>query len=327
MFVRCLKDMISWILLYLALSGIIFLYAYFTGANFGKILYPFLLCTLIFFCFLLVKFLKVKEKHESLSALKDLSADIGENLPPARTLLEEDYQAILRNLENRTTKELNAETEKYNDMIDYYTMWVHQIKSPIAGMSLLLQNQDSKESRELSVELRNIEQYVQMVLAFTRLGSASSDYVFRKQPLDPIIREAVRKYACQFIEKKIALEYEVTDAEPVTDEKWLAVVIEQILSNALKYTKEGGKIRIEVRKPGTLVISDSGIGISPADLPRVTEKSYTGRNGRLDKNASGIGLYLCKTILDRLGHKMSIESEVGKGTSVYLDLSASLYRD
>lgn len=327
MFVRCLKDMISWILLYLALSGIIFLYAYFTGTNFGKILYPFLLCTLIFFCFLLVKFLKVKEKHESLSALKDLSADIGENLPPARTLPEEDYQAILRNLENRTTKELNAETEKYNDMIDYYTMWVHQIKSPIAGMSLLLQNQDSKESRELSVELRNIEQYVQMVLAFTRLGSASSDYVFRKQPLDPIIRESVRKYACQFIEKKIALEYEGTDAEPVTDEKWLAVVIEQILSNALKYTKEGGKIRIEVRKPVTLVISDSGIGISPADLPRVTEKSYTGRNGRLDKNASGIGLYLCKTILDRLGHKMSIESEVGKGTSVYLDLSARLYRD
>ena len=159
-----------------------------------------------------------------------------------------------------------------------------------------------------------------MVLAFVRLDSDTTDYVFREQALDPIVREAVKKFAGQFIRKKLRLTYEPIRARVLTDEKWLCFVIEQILSNAVKYTNEGG-VTITWQEPDTLVIRDTGIGIAPEDLPRVFEKSYTGYNGRSDKKSSGIGLYLCRRICTRLGHRIGVSSEPGRGTAVWISLS------
>ena len=208
-------------------------------------------------------------------------------------------------------------------MIDYYTLWAHQIKTPIAAMRLLLQSENSCQSKdELTMELFKIEQYVEMVLQYLRLGSDSTDFVIRKQPLDDIVREAVKKYSTTFIKKKISLEYRQTDAVVISDEKWLSFVIEQILSNALKYTYSGKiSIYLDENLPNTLVIEDTGIGIQSEDLPRVFDKGYTGYNGRKDKKSTGIGLYLCRQVMNKLGHTMSIESEVGKGTKVKLGLN------
>ena len=257
--------------------------------------------------------------HRQLSdALKSIRVS-DEQLPPPENLIEEDYRQLIRALGEEKQRQASAMDLRMSDMQDYFTLWAHQIKTPIAAMRLILQTRPENSAEELSQELFRVEQYVEMVLNYLRLDSDSTDFVFRTCALDDIIRQCVRKYAKQFIRKRIRLEYEGTALQVLTDEKWLCFVIEQILSNALKYTS-AGSIRIFTQGE-TLVIADTGMGIAPEDLPRVFEKGYTGYNGRTDKKATGIGLYLCKRILQKLGHEISISAQVGKGTRVSIDLS------
>ena len=159
-----------------------------------------------------------------------------------------------------------------------------------------------------------------MVLTYLRLEGEGTDYVFREARLDDIVRPALRRFAGEFIARRLTLDYTPTDVRVFTDEKWLSFVIEQVLSNALKYTPQGG-VSVYVEEPKTLCIRDTGIGIAPEDLPRVFERGYTGLQGRADKRASGIGLYLSKRILDNLGCKIEVLSALGKGTEVSIDLS------
>ena len=160
-----------------------------------------------------------------------------------------------------------------------------------------------------------------MALAYLRLDSESSDYVIREFELDPLIRRSVKKFAGDFITKRLSLELTPTETRVISDEKWLAFVIEQILSNSLKYTREGS-VRIYMAEPRTLCIRDTGIGIAPEDLPRVFEKGYTGRNGRDDMRASGLGLYLCRRVCSNLGHGISAVSAPDEGTEIRIDLSS-----
>ena len=258
-------------------------------------------------------------RHRQLSdALKSIRVS-DEQLPPPENLIEEDYRQLIRALGEEKQRQASAMDLRMSDMQDYFTLWAHQIKTPIAAMRLILQTKPENSAMEIEGELFRVEQYVEMVLNYLRLDSDSTDFVFRTCALDDIIRQCVRKYAKQFIRKRIRLEYEGTALQVLTDEKWLCFVIEQILSNALKYTS-AGSIRIFTQGE-TLVIADTGMGIAPEDLPRVFEKGYTGYNGRTDKKATGIGLYLCKRILNRLGHEISISAQVVKGTRVSIDLS------
>ena len=167
--------------------------------------------------------------------------------------------------------------------------------------------------------MQSVEQYVEMVLGYLRHESPSSDYVVRNYALDDIVRQAVRKFASQFIRRKLRLEYAPLNVSVITDEKWLLFVIEQVLSNALKYTRSGS-VSITLEAPKTLCIRDTGIGIAPEDLPCVFEKGFTGCNGRTDKRATGIGLYLCRRILEKLGHSITIASTPGAGTTVRIGL-------
>jgi len=232
--------------------------------------------------------------------------------------IENELLEIIERLKNGGMRLNDSMNMKYSDMVDYYTMWVHQIKTPIASMHLILQKEDSEDSRRLRAELFRVEQYVQMVLCFLRLDSDFTDYVIKEYRVDDIIRPTVRRLAPQFIMKKLALEYEQTDMAVLTDEKWLSFVVEQILSNAVKYTSSGS---ISIKCDGDrLVISDTGIGIAAEDLPRIFDKGYTGFNGRADRKASGIGLYLCRRICDNLGHSIKAESAPGHGTTIIIGL-------
>ena len=136
-----------------------------------------------------------------------------------------------------------------------------------------------------------------------------------------LLRQAVRKFARMFILKKITLDFRETGRTVLTDGKWLSFVVEQVLSNALKYTPEGGSITIDAEAPATLCIRDTGIGITAEDLPRIFDRGYTGRNGRTYRQASGIGLYLCRRICRDLGHTITASSAAGEGTVLRLDLS------
>ena len=233
--------------------------------------------------------------------------------------IESDYQKIIADLEDEAERSARRATEKFSDMVEYYTIWAHQIKTPIAAMRLTLQSEDTETARRLSGDLNRIEEYVEMVLTYLRLDSDDTDYLIREYDLDEIIKPAVRKFAREFILKKLSLDYAPTGYTVLTDEKWLSFVIEQIISNAVKYTSEGG-VKIYMDETGVLCIRDTGIGICAEDLPRIFENGYTGFNGREDKRASGIGLYLCKRIADNLGHGISVESVPGEGTTVRLDL-------
>ncbi|MCR5330440.1 MAG: sensor histidine kinase [Lachnospiraceae bacterium] len=205
------------------------------------------------------------------------------------------------------------------DHNDYYTVWVHQIKTPIAAMKMMLARDDTKENRELASELFRIEQYVDMALGYIRIGCDTNDLVIAEYSVDEMVRQAVRKFAPLFVERRLKLDYEPADIRISTDEKWFVFVIEQILSNAIKYTKQGG-ISIGFDN-GQLVISDTGMGIAPGDLPRIFEKGYTGFNGRADKKATGLGLYLCRRVCDMLSLTIRAESEEGKGSRFFIDLS------
>ena len=286
----------------------------------GAVIYPTLLCAALGILIMVFDFLRVKREHEALISIRSMTDVIAESLPKTVGIKDEDYKQILRLLSEEQNNYRTQTNRKYADMIDYYTVWAHQIKTPIASMRLHLQNEDSALARTLSSDLHRIEQYVEMVLTFLRLNSESTDYVIKEYDLDKIVKQAVRKFSSDFIGRKLSLVYEPLNTTVITDEKWLSFVIEQVLSNALKYTP-AGSITITLENEKTLRIRDTGIGIAPEDLPRIFENGYTGYNGRTDKKASGIGLYLCKRICNNLGHTITARSIVDVGTIIDIDLA------
>ncbi|MDO5538503.1 MAG: sensor histidine kinase [Eubacteriales bacterium] len=238
---------------------------------------------------------------------------VPEELPLAFDSLEEEYQQLVKRIyENKIQMEQQS-AATYEDLMDYYTLWVHQIKTPISAMNLLLQTDESENVKALSMELFKIEQYTELVLQYLRLGSTVNDFVLQPCDLDDMIRQVLRKYAKMFIGRGISADFCETHKRVLTDEKWMVFVMEQLLSNALKYTPRG-VISIYSADENSFTIEDTGIGIAAEDLPRIFEKGYTGFNGRMDKKATGLGLYLSKQILDKLGHKIVAESIPGAGS-------------
>lgn len=282
------------------------------------VIYPCALCLLFGAVFAAYDIAKAYRRHKFFEELHRRNTELISALPEPEGIVDFDYQQLISVLKEKIA-EITAQTDsRIRDTVDYYTVWAHQIKTPIAAMRLTLQKEDVPEARRLASELSRIEQYVEMVLVFVRLGSDYSDYVFARQDIDEIIKSSVKKFASEFIDRRIRLEYDSVDIQAVTDEKWFAFVVEQLLSNALKYTREGS---IKIYSEGkVLCIKDTGIGIAPEDLPRVFDKGYTGCNGRTDRRASGLGLYLCRRICQNLGIDISISSTVGEGTTVRLDL-------
>ena len=232
-----------------------------------------------------------------------------------QTPLEKLLQERVEELEYEQKNQLLVEQEKYNDLLDYYTLWVHQVKTPIAASSLLIGDLQDKEAKsQLEQELFKIESYVHLVLQYLRLESFHDDLVLKQENLADLVREVVKKYALFFIQQGLSLNLHDLDHTIVTDKKWFLVILEQVLSNSLKYTKEGS-IEIYFHE-GSLYIKDTGLGIQNADLLRVFERGFSGYNGRLTQQSSGLGLYLSKKIADQLGHKIAIDSQVGQGTTV-----------
>ena len=297
-----------------------------SGVPLGAFGYASALCGAAAVCYGVCDFVHFRRKCRILEQLKEEIEITCENLPKPEGAVEAGYAELVRQL-HRSRAELEARYGvSLSDMADYYTMWAHQIKTPIAAMRLILAEQDTPESRELTEGLMRIEQYVEMVLCYIRLESVSTDYVIRECDLDSIIRAAVRRFSSQFIRKKLKLEFTPTGAKVITDEKWLLFVLEQVLSNSLKYTKTGG-ITITYTN-GRLEIRDTGIGIAPEDLPRIFDKGYTGCNGRADMKASGIGLYLCRRICKALGHTISARSgDSGTVIEIGLERTKVDFRD
>ena len=278
-----------------------------------------LLCLIIVLLYGVVDFTRWRRRVLELEGIKGQAALLLSLLPEPRNPEEAAYREIIMELDEDRRTAVSALDAKVRETVDYYTMWVHQIKTPIAAMRLILQEDDTEQGRALSAELFRIERYVELVLSYLRLGGSSSDYMIRQVDVDGILRQAARKYAPLFIRGKVSLELNETGLKVLSDEKWLQLVIEQVLSNAVKYAPNG---HVTVWSEGeNLLIQDDGVGIAPEDLPRIFERGYTGCNGRMDKRATGIGLYLCREICGKLGHTINVASELGKGTKVTIGLA------
>ena len=277
-----------------------------------------LLCLVILGIFGVGDFFRWRRRVLELESIQGQAALLLHLLPEPRDLEENACRELLWELnENRRAAE-SALDARLRESTDYYTMWVHQIKTPIAAMRLLLQGDESERGRALSAELFRIERYVELVLSYLRLGGGASDYLFRQVDVDHVLRQAAKKYAPLFIRGKVSLDLRETGLRALSDEKWLQLVVEQVLSNAVKYAPGG---HVTVRSEGSrLLIQDDGVGIAEEDLPRIFERGFTGYNGRMDKRATGIGLYLCKEICGKLGHTIQVASELGRGTCVTIGL-------
>lgn len=311
------------ILLFLLCSIIHILVLFLYGSETEPVWYA----TLIYWVLLVVvgcmDFYQQRKKYR---ALLDFDVKSEKNL---RNLLKEDepmdlqYCRLIGNLQAVLNEMETEQRKQEKEISDFYTLWVHETKTPIAALRVLLQT-DAENVSGMKGELFKIEQYVDLILNYLRMDNLNSDLLLEHYSLESICKQAVKKYTPLFIQSKLSLKLDNLDYKVLTDEKWVLFVLEQILSNALKYTRKGSiGIYVEVSeekgvKITRLIVEDTGIGICAEDLPRIYDRAFTGYNGRNDKKASGLGLYLCKMILEKLGHEISIQSQPGQGTKVMI---------
>lgn len=399
-FVSYIKTNVLWVVFCAVLILFQMVFMRLSGMKQNDCIYGVILESMVLITVFCIGFINYLIKYNKLKRISLLDIDEQSDMPETSECVEKLYQEIVEN-QIISRKKIKADKDKTDsEMLQYYGMWVHQIKTPIAATRLLLQTDisefandsenkseeninatglenkyadiDNKENelekiylgfgelkKELLNELFQIEQYTEMALQYQRVQSETNDFVLEKVKLDKVIRESIRKYAKIFIRKKLAMNYDGTDITVVSDEKWLGFIIEQLLSNAVKYTKSGSitinvgmstlktdalnnvdkeeqkykncenvfdRIEKKVEKGNKsrsvfVEIADEGIGISAEDIPRVFEKGYTGYNGHENKTSTGIGLYLCKQAADKLGHRLGIESEEKKGTKVRVYLT------
>lgn len=324
------------------------LYMYLIGARKQDLVYAAVLDAILLLITVLVGFFRYSSKVKALSNALKRPVEEQAQLPEAADDVEMLYHRLLENQSIARSESESSAAIRQSQMRDYYSMWVHQIKTPISAMKLLLEAEreelgqlmcDDEQSQCLlsdnmnsfEDELFRIEEYVGMALQYQRVSSTENDFVLEKVSVDGVIRDTIKKYAKIMIRRHIGMNYSGTVQEVYTDGKWLAFILEQLLSNAIKYTPQG-VVTIETAEEKDrffITIKDTGIGIKAEDLPRVFEKGYTGYNGHADKKATGIGLYLCRQMADKLGHTIRMESEIGKGTKVWIgfDLDYADTRD
>lgn len=283
------------------------------------ILYSVIICGFVASIMITYDFYKYNKNHQALRDVKNNIRFTIDSLKEPKTLIERDYQGLIKILYADKKTLILEKDKKHTDLIEYFTLWTHQVKTPLSAVNLLVQlREDEKE--DIEKQLFEIEQYVDMALQFLRIEDMSNDLKLEEYSLDRIVKQAIKSYSRIFIYKDIGLRLDDININIITDEKWLLFALKQIISNSLKYTNEG-YIRIYLEDEDTLIIQDTGIGINEEDIPRIFEKGFTGYNGRMDKKSTGLGLHLTRNVLDKLGHRISIISKADQGTIIKIDLS------
>lgn len=317
------RVLLAGLLLCVPMGGLMLLY----GLTLPQVGYCFLVTGVLSLVFATPDFVRYRREVRNLTAGKRRAAEgVPEPLMSQNILLQAPLpQKLLTEtaelLRIRAAELESQAASQQEELMDYYTLWVHQVKTPLAAIRLILQSGQlpAPEAEALGQELFKIERYMEMLLGYLRIQSLHADLRLELRPVRPIAAKAVKKFATQFIYKKLRVDLKDFSNQVVTDEKWLLFVLEQLISNAVKYTNTGG-ITISMDSGNVLSITDTGVGIDPADLPRVCERGFTGRNGRAERSSTGLGLYLCKSVLDKLQTPFEIQSELGQGTTVLLYL-------
>lgn len=276
--------------------------------------------------YLLFEYFSYQRYYTNINNLaKNQKVDIIAGLPQPITNEHKLYHTLLQKIYDEQETKIEALYEDKREYLEFITSWVHEVKTPIAVGRLVIENSKEKQQNKVLIsieeELDKIENYIDQALYYSRLDAFSKDYFINEINLEKLLKEAVKKQAKTFINKNISIELEAQDAAVTTDKKWLTFIVDQILTNSLKYTDSGGKIKVffeKDKKEKRLIIEDNGTGIKPEDLARVFDKGFTGYMGRKDAKSTGLGLYLAKSLARKLGHDITIESVYGEYTRVVL---------
>ena len=213
-----------------------------------------------------------------------------------------------------------------SDFKEYVEMWIHEVKIPIASLTLLIHNNQNKIDKRYEEQIRKLDNYIDQILYFVRSENVEKDYIIKEKYLQEIIKNVALRNKDDVLENKISLEVTVHNEKVLTDSKWLEFILNQIINNSIKYKRNTTQSYIKItakedQKKVILTIYDNGIGIPKSDLKRVFDKSFTGENGRKMAKSTGMGLYIVKKLCDKLGHKITVESEVQQYTKVTIIFS------
>lgn len=237
---------------------------------------------------------------------------------------EESFREKYENLLDENKRLRSTYINEKKDLEEYFLLWTHQIKTPITVANLILNKKSDSDTKKLKEEIFYIEEYTNMAINYIKLTDRATDMDIEKVDLDRLIKTLLKKYSLIFINKRISLDYKDTKVEVLTDSKLLSIMIEQIISNALKYTQEG-KIRISFDKEkSTLSIMDTGIGIRDEDLVKIFDRGYSGFNGRVNHKSSGLGLFLVREISKILKLRVEVKSKLGQGSEFLIIFPANL---
>ena len=299
----------------------LFLFA--NGNQFQTVLFIFTVWFIILTTYLSVVYY-VRKRY--LNQLLDMAEQLEERylIPEIMTIPrkadEQVFYQIMKMAEKSMLEKIGAIQNERKEYKEYIEQWIHEVKTPITAMKLLCENNRSPFAREILAELENINQYTEQALYYARSEHTEKDYSVRETDLCDVVHRAIADNKYLLRQSNMAITIDAIETRVYTDDKWVRFILNQIIGNAIKYRTEQPVLRFSTTETNdrvVLSISDNGIGIPPSDLPCVFEKGFTGKNGRTGKNSTGIGLYLCKRLCDKLGIGITVHSE-NEGTTIAL---------
>ena len=325
-----LKDRVLFLLinfiLFIITNGIMLL----IGLEPPTIIIIFLIWFLPLIFYIISEFIKEKRFYDELNSTME---SLDKKYLLSEVIKEPDFieGKLLYEVLRQANKEMHEHVKKYRDMEmeyrEYIETWVHEITTPIASTMLIIENNENEVTNNINYEIKKIEEYIEQVLYYSRSNNVSKDYIIREINLADFVRTVVKKNSRDFINKRISIQLEDTEGIVYSDGKWLSFILNQIIGNALKYSKgKGGWVKIYTERNENniiLTLEDNGIGIIDKDINRVFEKGFTGENGRKLGKSTGIGLYLCNKLCDQLGLGLKLSSQEGQGTKVSITFPLS----
>lgn len=318
-----LKDRTTFLLINFMLFTIVWVIMLLIEISANIIILIFCIWFLPIFSYIIAEYIKQKKFYVEVTNIMD---NLDKKYLLVEIMKEPEFieGKLVYNLLKVGNKDMHEHVKKYKDMEseyrEYIETWVHEIKTPIASARLIIENNQNEVTRNINYEIRKVEEYIEQVLYYSRSNNVSKDYIISEVSLSTLVRNVVKRNSRDFISKKISIDMEAVEGTVYGDAKWLEFILNQVVGNSVKYTREKeGKVRAyTVKNENNIVLTleDNGIGIIDKDINRVFEKGFTGENGRKYGKSTGIGLYLCKKLSDQLGLGISLTSKIGEGTKV-----------
>lgn len=296
---------------------------YFSNISFVIIFLVFFIWFFPLSTYILIEYMKYRKYFSNINNILE-SLDkkylLPEVLQEPNFMVGENINDILKELSRDMHEQVKHYRNIQEEYREYIEMWVHEIKTPIASSKLLIENNTNEVTRKIDTQMDRIENYVEQVLYYSRSDEVGKDYIIKKIGLSKLVKDVIKRNQRDFISKRISLQLGDLDEIIYSDTKWVEFILNQIIGNAIKYSKgKDDKIEIYLKKISSaviLTIKDHGVGIIERDLNRVFEKGFTGENGRKFGKSTGIGLYLCKKLTDKLGLGLQVQSEENVGTEI-----------